>query len=315
MAKNEPKRSRTYVIGISCCIILIIAFAILSYLSYQKYTKLESDVKEAEAKYKQLVDENANLIYSGEELDKQIEEIANVENNIKTLKEETFANISKLEKKIQSKESNAKIAYLTFDDGPYYNSWKVLETLDNYGIKATFFTTNINGEMCYENKSANCHELYKEYAKRNMTIANHTYTHAIHKGLYSSVNSFITAVEKQEALISDLTGGYKTTILRYPGGSGTAKAYGVKDGTMAKLKEMGYGWVDWTAQDGDGGGGLTTDKAWNNFKNSIDQDIEVILFHDYSRITTPLLPKFIEHLQNNGYLILPLFYDSVMVNK
>ena len=315
MAKNESKRSRSYVISLVLISIGIVTFAVLSYTSYLKYESLKQERKTTEENYNKLVEENANLIYSGEEIDKQIAEVANVEQNIKTLKEETFRNIGELEKKIQSKESTAKIAYLTFDDGPYYNSWKVLETLDKYGLKATFFTTNINGSKCYENKSANCHELYKAYAERNMTIANHTDTHAIHKWLYKTVDSFITAVEKQEALISEITGGYKTNIVRYPGGSGSAKAYKVFTGTSEKLHEMGYGWVDWTAADGDGGSGLTTDRAWSNFKGSIDQDIEVILFHDYSRITTPLLPKFIEYLQEKGYLILPLFYDSVMVNK
>ena len=315
MEKNESKRSRSYVISYIIISVFVIGFAVLSYLSYQKYIALKNDIKNANSKYNEMVEQNANLIYSGEELDKQINEVSDVENNIKLIKEETFSNISKLEHKIQNKETKAKIAYLTFDDGPYYNSWKVLDTLDKYGIKATFFTTNINGTKCYDNKNANCHELYKEYVKRNMTLANHTYTHAIHKGLYKSVSSFITAVEKQEQMISEITGGYKTNIVRYPGGSGSAKAYKVFTGTSEKLHEMGYGWVDWTAQDGDGGTGLTTEKAWNNFKGSIGQDIEVVLFHDYSRVTTPLLPKFIEYLQDKGYLILPLFYDSVMVNK
>ena len=315
MAKDESKRSRANVIANVICLVAIIALSALSYLAYKNNVELKTKAKTAEDNYNAVVEANASLIYSGEELDRQIQDVANIDSKIKELKTETFANISKLEQKIQAKESSAKIAYLTFDDGPYYNSWKVLEILDNYGIKATFFTTNINGENCYDNRSSNCHELYKAYAEKNMTIANHTYTHAIHKGLYSSVNSFVTAVEKQEQLISEVTGGYKTNILRFPGGSGSAKAYGVYNGVVAKLPEMGYGWVDWTAADGDGGSGLTSDTAWSNFTISIDQDIEVVLFHDYSRITTPLLPKFIEHLQSKGYLILPLFYESVMVNK
>ena len=32
-----------------------------------------------------------------------------------------------------------KIAYLTFDDGPSNNTEKILEILDKYNIKATFF--------------------------------------------------------------------------------------------------------------------------------------------------------------------------------
>ena len=315
MAKDESKSSRKYLICNTILLLIIIGLAILSYKAYQKYNMLKEESIKTDKEYQDVLNTNAKLLYSGEELDNQIKEVADVENKIKSIKTETFANISKLEQKIQANESSAKIAYLTFDDGPYYNTWNVLNILDQYGIKATFFTTNINGTNCYENKNENCHNLYAEYVKRNMTLANHTYTHAIHKGLYKTTESFITAVEKQEKMISDLTNGYKTTIVRYPGGSGSAKAYRVFEGTSAKLHEMGYGWVDWTAADGDGGGKLTNEKAWNNFKNSIDQNIEVILLHDYSRITTSLLPKFIEHLQSNGYLILPLFYDSVMVNK
>ena len=50
-------------------------------------------------------------------------------------------------------------------------------------------------------------------------------------------------------------------------------------------------------------------------KASIDEPIEVILFHDYSKITTSLLPEFIEFLQNKGYILLPLFYESNMIHK
>ena len=146
------------------------------------------------------------------------------------------------------------------------------------------------------------------------TIANHTYSHLIFNGLYSSVNSFINEVKKQENLIKEKT-GYTTNILRFPGGSNTAAAYGIKNGAIEKLREMGYGWVDWTAQDGDGGAVNGTDDAWNRFTNSINEDIEVVLFHDYSTVTLQILPKAIEYLQNKNYILLPLFYDSVKVNK
>ena len=56
-------------------------------------------------------------------------------------------------------------------------------------------------------------------------------------------------------------------------------------------------------------------EAWKNMKASIDEPIEVILFHDYSKITTSLLPEFIEFLQNKGYILLPLFYESNMIHK
>ena len=252
------------------------------------------------------------------EIDKQIEEVnKEIENlnkiNIEDAKKELFAEAKKLEDKIIAGESSAKIAYLTFDDGPYYKTYDFLDVLDKYNIKATFFTTNINGENCYDNKKYNCHLLYPEYLKRGHTIANHTFTHGWNKGLYYSVNNFITALKDQENMISELTGGYKTNIVRFPGGSNTAG--GLKQPIIAKLKEIGYGWVDWSALDGDGGDLSSTTEAWSKFKGSINQDIEVVLMHDYNRYTLAILPEAIEYLQEKGYILLPLFYESNMINK
>ena len=36
-------------------------------------------------------------------------------------------------------EKQRKVAYLTFDDGPSRNTIRILDILDEYGIKATFF--------------------------------------------------------------------------------------------------------------------------------------------------------------------------------
>ena len=78
---------------------------------------------------------------------------------------------------------------------------------------------------------------------------------------------------------------------------------------------MNYGWVDWSAQDGDGGNLKTKEQAWSIFTSTIDQNLEVVLLHDYSKITLSILPDMIEYLQSKGYVLLPLFYDSNMINK
>ena len=143
-------------------------------------------------------------------------------------------------------------------------------------------------------------------------MANHTYSHLIFNGLYSSTNSFITQVQKQEQLIKERT-GLTTNIVRFPGG--IASSGSLRNSITAKLKEMGYGWVDWTASNGDGGWVGDKDTALKNLKKTIDEDIEVILFHDYSYATLAALPEAIEYLRNNNYILLPLFYESKMINK
>lgn len=247
------------------------------------------------------------------ELDKKISSYNNIDESIDNTKKEYFNNIKKLEDDINSGKSNKKIAYITFDDGPYYNTYRVLDILDEYGVKATFFTISMNGQYCYDNKDEDCFKLYNEYVKRGHTIANHTYTHAIFRGLYDSPDSFMDAIVRQEEQIKEQTGGYVPNITRFPGGSSTAR--GIKDPIIERLRERGYGWVDWSANDGDGGGLSSTDQAWSNFVSTINDNIEVILFHDYNYYTTEILPDVIVYLQDNGYEIYPLFYESCMINK
>ena len=232
--------------------------------------------------------------------------------NLRNLKNEVFSQASKLEEKILAEETSYKIAYITFDDGPYHSTDDVLEILDNYKVKATFFTIGLDKDICYDNNNFSCAETYKKEVDHGHTIANHTYTHAIWRGLYSSTTSFINDVKRQEALIEERT-GVKTNIVRFPGGSSTAG--NLKNSITNELKNMGYGWVDWTAGDGDGGYVPNATVAWSNFTSQINDNIEVVLFHDYSKVTISILPNAIEYLQDNNYIILPLFYESIKVNK
>ena len=143
-------------------------------------------------------------------------------------------------------------------------------------------------------------------------MANHTYSHLIFKGLYSSTDSFIKQVKKQEDLIKEKT-GITTNIVRFPGGISSSGK--LKNSITDELKKLGYGWIDWTASNGDGGWVGDKKTALANLKSTINEDIEVILFHDYSNATLSALPDAIEWLRSNNYVLLPLFYESKMVNK
>ena len=314
MVRDERKNKIINVIVYSLLTIFIIITISLNYISYKKYNKeiehnilLNKDLSQAKEIYEEKLANNNNL-------KKEIEQLNHIDDNIVNIKKEVFELAKQLEQKIKNNESNKKIAYLTFDDGPYYATHDFLAVLDKYKVKATFFTINANGEKCYDNKTKNCHELYKKIVDKGHTIANHTYYHSIFYGLYNSSNSLINQLKKQENLIKEKT-NVTTNIFRFPGGSSSAKAYGVFNSAIVELRKMNYGWVDWTASNGDGLNIKDVNKALENFKNSINEDIEVVLFHDYSRVTLSMLPEAIEYLENNNYIILPLFYDSIMVNK
>ena len=309
--ERNGKRITTIFIIIN--IILTLGICYLVYQEYNKNNDYKLQKEKINSDYKVLMNDENISEKEIDEINEKIKELENTTETIKDLKEKVFKLASQLEQKIKKKETNKKIAYLTFDDGPYYNTYKVLNILKENHVKATFFTTNVNGTYCYDNKNYECHKLYKEYAKANHTIANHTYTHGWNKGLYKSVDNFMNAVKKQENLIKEET-GIITNIVRFPGGSSTP---GKTKGNAMKeaLYKAGYGWVDWSAQDGDGGALSDYATGWKNFTGSINDPIEVVLFHDYHRVTTKMLPDVIKYLRNKNYILLPLFYDSVTIHK
>ena len=62
-----------------------------------------------------------------------------------------------------------KIAYLTFDDGPSKNTEKILSILDNYNIKATFFV--VGPKSTFKNN------LLKKIVQSGHQLAIHSYEH------------------------------------------------------------------------------------------------------------------------------------------
>ena len=312
MGKSKRKAKKSSFIIIIIYVLIIGVCGYLSFNNYIETNKLKTNISKQKKEYKKLDKKYNDLLKSNKEFSKELEKEKNIDQTIDNTKKEVFDLAKKVEEKIQSGKSNSKIAYITFDDGPYNLTNNVLSILKEKEVKATFFTIGAGKESCIDNRKVDCTTIYKKIVDDGHTIANHTYSHAIFAGLYSNVDNFINDVQKQEDLIYSKT-NVKTNIIRFPGGSSTAK--NLKNGIVTKLKEKGYGWVDWTAQDGDGGALKSRDQAWKIFTNSINDNLEVVLFHDYNYITYSILPDAIKYLEDNNYIILPLFHDSVMVNK
>ena len=68
-------------------------------------------------------------------------------------------------------DKSKKMIALTFDDGPNYNTSKVIDVLNKYDIKATFF---VLGSRAINNK-----DILKKMADSGMEIGNHTYNHLL----------------------------------------------------------------------------------------------------------------------------------------
>lgn len=241
--------------------------------------------------------------YDTTEIDKEIEFYTNIETNIKNLYDEYYTNINLLEQKIQRNETNVKIAYLTFDDGPYGLTEKYLDVLKQHNVRGTFFVLGKDGFDA----------TYKRIVNEGHTLANHTYYHNISTGLYNNTESFMNQVIKLEDYLYNIT-GHRTSIVRFPGGSPTAKGY--KDDIVNKLHERGYNYVDWNCETGDGASAKLAIKGTYQWFLDTTQgkNIIVLLMHDYNTQTFNDLPRIITYLKENNYIMLPLHNKSVMVN-
>ena len=191
---------------------------------------------------------------------------------------------------------------LTFDDGPYDNTTAaILDILKEKGVHATFFLRSRPDHVA---------EIRREI-REGHSIANHSYSHKI-RAVYESAASCIREIRDQQAWLTE-TVGVTPEIYRFPGGSPTAGKN--KAAIAAALAADGLGYVDWNCYTGDGlPGELTAEKAYRTAISTVgDQKIVVMLMHDYSAATLAALPDIIDTLKAEGYLMMPLFKDSVMI--
>ena len=290
MEQRNSKISTIIIIFLTLLIIMLLAFL---YIQNKTTKKLTTDLAELQTKLEQETQEINK--------DEELSFYKNIEKNLKNKYDEYYTNISLLEKKIENKETNVKIAYLTFDDGPYELTYQVLDLLKQNNIRATFFVLGKTG----------VEDRYKRIVEEGHTLANHTYYHNIGTGLYNSVESFMSQVKKLEEYLYDIT-GYRTTIVRFPGGSSTAK--NLKDDIVEELHKNGYNYVDWTSETGDGSSKKLAEKdTWTWYVDTTkDKNIIVLLMHDYNYSTFDNLQRIIDDLKNRGFIFLPLHNKSIM---
>ena len=287
----------------------------------QEVARLEADGEAAytaaEGILKEKQDSHALLSAQRDNLQAQLDSINNAETVIKEKQEALAAlrvaygtAVRQLEDKILAGESQYKICYLTFDDGPSYYTNRFLEKLDELDIYVTFFTI---GKQMASRDYALRDQYLRWQATSGHSIQNHTYTHAIHDGLYSSVNSFISAVKKQDDVVFNAT-GLHTDVVRFPAGSYYCKN---RKATIAELEKQGYGWIDWSGNAYDSGSkeyssGYTARTVIWQVRQ---EQISVVLMHDWRLGTLEALDTIVPTLQAENYLFLPLFKESSTIGN
>ncbi len=176
-------------------------------------------------------------------------------------------------------QGEKKCVYLTFDDGPIpeVTPW-VLDLLDQYGIKATFF--------CVGDNVARNNEIFQDILRRGHRVGNHTMNHIQAPGY--GTRTYLKNVEKADQLIG-------SNLFRPPHGW-------MKRSQSLALKRK-YRIIMWDVVTRDYSNKLNGEQVFNNIKR-YTRNGSIIVFHDSLKAEKNLrhaLPLSIEWLLKEGY--------------
>ena len=265
--------------------------------TYYSELKIVNDKKET---YLKLKTKNNLLI-------KSINEEENKFNTNQEIIKENESKKLSLEKTLKEKEEEAriknqkyltnikgKVVYLTFDDGPSIYTNDILNTLDKYNVKATFFVTcsgDING-------------LAKKILDKGHTLALHTCTHK-YSNIYSSEDAYFNDLNEISTRVENTT-GYKSKYIRFPGGSSNTVSRfnrGIMTRLTKKVQENGYKYYDWNIDSNDAAG-ANKNQVYSNvigaLKNS-NRTTNMVLMHDTKSSTKDALDNIIKDALDIGY--------------
>lgn len=191
--------------------------------------------------------------------------------------------------------------YLTFDDGPSIYTNDILDILDSYNVKATFFVVGKEG--------TNAEEALQRIVDEGHTLGMHSYSHK-YKELYESMDSFTQDFARIRDYIYQAT-GVESVCYRFPGGSSNTVSEIDMHDFIDYLDSQGVEYYDWNVSSGDGGSmKLSTDTLLENCTRDIDtRDTSIILLHDSAEkpTTVEALPDIIENiLARPDTVILPI---------
>ncbi len=234
----------------------------------------------------------------GKSVDKEIE----VSGEVDTTTEGTYFIFYKVDNKSLSREvvvsesiaNKPKTIYLTFDDGPGAQTQKILDTLNKYNVKATFFVTHQFPEYL---------DLIRSEHQSGHVVAVHTYTHN-YQTVYTTVDGYINDFNRMNEVIKEYTGSY-SNIFRFPGGSSNTVSKNYTKGIVTQIaNEMtkrGYYYFDWNVDSKDAAG-ANQQRVYNEVINGVEKCTTcVVLMHDIKVSTANALDDILATLTSKGY--------------
>lgn len=193
---------------------------------------------------------------------------------------------SKTARRYYFKRNDKNQIALTFDDGPHPRyTYKILNILKKYNIKATFFIIGVNAK--------NYPDALKAIADSGHEIGNHTFTHQYVKGKTRA--QIVKDIKDCQETIYSIC-GKNTVLFRAPGGLIDEISVVSEDAFS------GYDIIYWSIDTMDWAHHSAQEIA-NNVINNI-QSGDIILMHDYIGRNSPTpeaLEMIIPILLERGY--------------
>lgn len=277
-------KNKIIIISIFLAILIISNFIFLKHFYDTDYKKARANVLE----YDKSKDELNEIVY-------QLNEENEKKDNIKRTFDEKTKKKEELEKTLSEKQSlSGKIVYLTFDDGPSEYTMDILNTLDKYNAKATFFVT------CSDKLS----KISKEIVKRGHTIALHTCTHR-YKDIYKSEEAYFKDLNAVSDKVFEST-NVRSKYVRFPGGSSNTVSRfnkGIITRLSGKLTNRGYKYYDWNVDSNDAAG-ANKEQVYANVMESLqmnNKNVYTVLMHDTKIATRDALDSIIKDVLDMGY--------------
>lgn len=196
--------------------------------------------------------------------------------------------------------------YLTFDSSPGKNTDKILDALQQYDVKATFF---VSGD-----KSDDAKKVYKRIVDEGHTLGMHSYSNQ-YSTIYASIEDFENDYDKISNYLKKVT-GTQSLYYRFPGGSSNQ----ISNVNMAEfvhvLNEKNISYYDWNVSAGDASGDYTVDDIVTNVTAGIaNYKTSIVLLHDGEdkSTTAEAIGPLIEALQEMDAKILPIDENTKVI--
>lgn len=191
--------------------------------------------------------------------------------------------------KQNKKDLYENVIYLTFDDGTSDVSEQLLDMLDEYEMKATFFLLGL--------KIKEQPEIAIRMKSDGHGLALHGITHDVKK-IYNSYSSPTEEMKEAQSIIEGITGEH-TELIRLPYGSIpylTEEMRYILDQSEFKVWDWNVDSLDWKFKDEQYV--LHTIKEIESVKQS--GEAPVVLLHDKQE-TVQHLPKLLSYIKEQGY--------------